>query len=144
MGREWVAFSETEKSYMVEEIISRFGTTFSGELVHRLIHILESSVLVEIDFGDLIDSLELCKKGDVVFENRKHLDLFLVQHQKKLKGMLVYREYNVSDPQLNPEGFSDYCKHLRMHMHKEGLFGFGCSVTLDEESEFFLVGLGDD
>ncbi|MEO2282098.1 hypothetical protein [Pseudoalteromonas pernae] len=139
MAREWVPFLKEEVDELYQLVIERFDDTFPDELVYRLIDIVESATMVEIDFGELLYCLEGCTSGYRVLDSREALDEYLAKKPGAISSMLANKTYCVHDSQSPIENFVQWAEDTQALIDKEGALVLSCSFTDGEGSEFYLI-----
>lgn len=139
VGREWVPFLKEEIDELYELVKERCGDAFPDELVYRLIDIVESATIVEIDFGELLFCLDGCKSGYLVLESEEALEGYLNQSPEPINYMLANKTCNIQDPKCTIENFAQWAEETRSLIHDEGYLVLSCSFAEDETSDFYLI-----
>lgn len=139
MAREWVPFLKEEIDELYQLVKERFGDSFPDKLIYRLIDIVESATMVEIDFGELLYCLEGCKSGYKILESKEALDEYLAQNPDSISSMLANKTYNVQEPQSSIENFAQWAAEIQALIKDEGFLVLSCSFTEEQGSEFYLV-----
>lgn len=141
MAREWVPFLKEEIDELYQLVVERFDSTFPDELIYRLIDIVESATMVEIDFGELLYCLEGCVAGYKVLESKEALNEYLTQNPSVISSMLANKTYSLQDPQCSMEDFVQWAEDTKALVAQEGVLVLSCSFTEGEGSEFYLVSI---
>ena len=141
MSRQWVAFSDAEKSELTEIIKNRFGDIYSDVLIKKLIFIIESSTIDEIDFNDMLDFLDRAKDNYTTLENNEKLTGYLTKHHGKIGALFGFKPYSIDGSNFCMENYITHLNFLNGALSSNGVVVVGCGLTNQEGSEFYIASL---
>lgn len=137
--REWVPFLREEVDEYYALLKERFNTSFSDELIYKLIEFLESSTIVEIDFNDLVECLERCIGGYKILNSKEEFDHYRVRNKTECKSIFANITYSINGPNNFSSHFLSWADGMKGAIADEGFLLVSCSLTEHESSEFYLV-----
>ena len=89
--KDYQPFSAEINNEISGEIKNNFGDVYSDELIATFIKIMEESTFVELDFADLLASLNECRNGFKIFTTQQALTEFVKSSECKPTSLLGYK-----------------------------------------------------
>tara|TARA_B100001059_G_scaffold216119_1_gene234243 strand:+ start:7616 stop:8053 length:438 start_codon:yes stop_codon:yes gene_type:complete len=140
--KDYQPFSAEINNEISGEIKNNFGDVYSDELIATFIKIMEESTFVELDFADLLASLNECRNGFKIFTTQQALTEFVKSSECKPTSLLGYKklatEVNLFD------SYSQYISELDKLLVGNGCLyvSAGVCTDLNEQQpsfEFYMI-----